>query len=260
MNVLISGASGFIGRAIIRNSNKMEITGLSRKACSDLPIRQLIGDMSCIMPSHYDIVIHCAWERYHDVLSDVHLTRNFESSMIFLRNVVSSGCKHLVIIGTCLEYGNICGELTEDLKTDPSTPYGIAKDSLRKFVFSLYPDILIQWVRPFFLYGPFQRAGSLTGLIDACPSSLSMTGGEQIRDYMHVDSFVLDLLKLIEARVPGIFNICSSIPISVRSFAEKYRGDRKVRLDFGKCEKREWEPLAFWGSRKKIDSVLKGTL
>ncbi len=41
-----------------------------------------------------------------------------------------AGFKHLLVAGTCFEYGLQNGCLHEELTPNPVTPYGLAKDSL----------------------------------------------------------------------------------------------------------------------------------
>jgi dTDP-6-deoxy-L-talose 4-dehydrogenase (NAD+) len=79
------------------------------------------------------------------------------------------------------------------MPTAPVTPYGLAKDTLRKFLEMLQEvhPFTLQWVRLFYLYGPGQNPKSLLSQLDAAIEQgdpvFRMSGGEQLRDYLPVD-------------------------------------------------------------------------
>ncbi|MDD3573912.1 MAG: NAD-dependent epimerase/dehydratase family protein [Methanospirillum sp.] len=111
----------------------------------------------------------------------------------FIRNMVLSGVRRVLVTGTCFEYGLQNGCLSEEMLTAPVTPYGFAKDVLRKSLVMLQEihPFTLQWVRLFYLYGPGQNPKSLLSQLDAAIDRgdlvFRMSGGEQLRDYLPVE-------------------------------------------------------------------------
>jgi len=58
--------------------------------------------------------------------------------------------------------------------------------------------------------------------------------------------------------VKGIINCCSGKPISIRRLVEEYveKKKSKIKLDFGKLPYIDYEPMAFWGDRSKLDTII----
>ena len=63
--------------------------------------------------------------------ADIHI-KQVNSHLNFVEELIKSGTKNIVIVGSCFEYGSYSGELLEHFKTRPITKYGKAKDDLRK--------------------------------------------------------------------------------------------------------------------------------
>ena len=115
------------------------------------------------------------------------------------------------------------GCLSEDLQSMPANPYGMAKDTLRKSLQLLqtHYHFDFQWVRLFYMYGPGQNPKSLLAQLDTAIDNndnvFNMSGGEQLRDYLHVEEVARRLALLVEhPECNGIINCCSGKPISVR--------------------------------------------
>ena len=174
--------------------------------------------------------------------------------------------QHLVVTGTCLEYGMQNGCLSEDMETLPSNSYALAKDTLRKFLGLLvreYPAIF-QWIRVFYIYGKGQSETSLLSQLDKALSTgekeFNMSQGEQIRDYLPVDSVARYIVKIaLQKKVAGIINCCSGEPISIRKLVEDYikRQNCDIKLNYGYYPYPEYEPLAFWGDNKKLMTIIE---
>ena len=88
-----------------------------------------------------------------------------------------------------------------------------------------------------------------------------MSGGEQLRDYLPVEKIarILVLLAQSDGDV-GVVNVCSGKPVSVRSFVENWLAERgaTIALNRGHYPYPDFEPMAFWGDTKKLQSVLSG--
>jgi dTDP-6-deoxy-L-talose 4-dehydrogenase (NAD+) len=87
-----------------------------------------------------------------------------------------------------------------------------------------------------------------------------MSGGEQLRDYLPVGEAAKHLVSLaVGSKDNGIVNICSGEPVSVRSLVEGWIKDNgwSIKLNLGVYPYPDYEPMAFWGDRQKLDRCLR---
>ena len=195
-----------------------------------------------------------------------HFEQNLPAAYRFVKNMVEAGVQHVLVTGTCFEYGMQSGPLSEDLPALPENPYGLAKDTLRKFLQELqkhYPYTL-QWVRLFYMYGEGQNPNSLLAQLDCAidqgRESFNMSGGEQLRDYLPVEEVARRLAVLAETPdINGIINCCSGKPTSVRRLVEERVRERKssIKLNLGYYPYPDYEPMAFWGDASRLETILE---
>jgi dTDP-6-deoxy-L-talose 4-dehydrogenase (NAD+) len=211
-------------------------------------------------------VIHLAWEGLPNYKSSHHLETELPRQFQFLKGLIVAGLPSLLVSGTCFEYGMQSGELSEDMLAQPTNPYGHAKNALRErlqFLQKMKPYALT-WARLFFMHGDGQPKGSLLPQLRDAVSrgdkTFDMSGGEQLRDYLPVEE-VARLIVEIALHHPdtGIVNICSGVPVSVRSLVEQWIRDRawEIGLNLGRHPYPDYEPMAFWGSISKLNSLLR---
>ena len=172
----------------------------------------------------------------------------------------------MVVTGTCFEYGMQCGKLMEHFTVNPTNPYGYAKDALRRQLEFLQNEkhFSLTWTRLFYTFGEGQHQTSLfmqlKAAINRGDEIFNMSRGEQIRDYLPVNEIARLLVMLALRREDnGIVNICSGQPMSVRSLVEGWLQENhwNISLNFGHYSYPDYEPFAFWGSRTKLDEILK---
>jgi dTDP-6-deoxy-L-talose 4-dehydrogenase (NAD+) len=157
------------------------------------------------------------------------------------------------------------GELLETMRPDPCNPYGYAKDALRRQLQFLRGSRPFQltWTRLFYMFGAGQPATSLYSLLMAAgergDASFAMSRGEQLRDYLPVLDVARCLVALaLRAPDSGIVNVCSGKPVSVRNLVEGWLRERhwQIALDLGRYPYPDYEPLAFWGSARRLGALL----
>ena len=144
--VLVTGTTGFIGSYLIEELLKREvdIIASSRSFKKDLnnswlsKFNYIQADLSERRKDWFsffgkpDMLIHLAWESLPNYKELIHMEQNFPYNYFFIKNMVESGLKKVVVTGTCFEYGMRSGQLKEDIATKPDNPYAQAKDTLRK--------------------------------------------------------------------------------------------------------------------------------
>jgi dTDP-6-deoxy-L-talose 4-dehydrogenase (NAD+) len=157
------------------------------------------------------------------------------------------------------------GQLSEAMEVNPDNPYAFAKDTLRRQLEYLRKSqpFALTWARLFYLYGDGQAESSLLPQLKRAVKEdqafFNMSGGEQLRDYLSVIDVAKNLVMLALNRADiGVINLCSGNPISVRKLVEGWVEENgwKIELNLGHYPYPNYEPLAFWGDRKKLDSFL----
>lgn len=281
MKILVTGATGFIGNHLInellKDSNN-EIIATSRniekakKYDWYLKVKYIPYDLDNKEELNLfeyfnkpDRVIHLAWDGLPNYNDLIHIEKNIFTNYNFIKNLVVNGLKDISITGTCFEYGIIDGCLSEDLQTNPSNSYAIAKDSLRKFIQELNKqyELNYKWVRLFYMYGEGQSEKSLIALLDKAiqngEKEFNMSGGEQLRDYLPIEKVAEYISKVsIQNKIQGIINCCSGRAISIRKLVENYLDEKnyKMKLNLGYYPYLNYEPMAFWGDNTKLQEVL----
>jgi dTDP-6-deoxy-L-talose 4-dehydrogenase (NAD+) len=174
--------------------------------------------------------------------------------------MIQHGLASLTVSGTCFEYGLQGGCLSEDTPAIPSTSYGVAKDSLRRFLETIrsHHPFRLLWIRLFYLYGEGQNKSALIPQLDSAigrgENEFNMSGGEQLRDYLPVEDAARRLVTLaLNPSCDGIVNICRGAPISVRRLVEEHiaRRNASIHLNLGHYPYPQYEPMAFWGDGSK---------
>lgn len=170
-----------------------------------------------------------------------------------------------MVAGTCFEYGLASGELEETRALEPVTCYGEAKAKLFEYMSSLRETITFKlaWPRLFYLFGPGQSPNSLYSQLQTAiargDESFDMSGGEQVRDYLPVQDAARLLVDVaISAGDIGAVNLCSGTPTRIKDQVARWIAEAgsPIRMNLGRFAYPEFEPMAFWGSRKKLDRAL----
>jgi len=277
--VLVTGATGFIGNYVIQEllNQEQRVIATSRnaekaKSCDWFSQVQYIPcDLNVVQDSFFDffhqpeLLIHLAWEGLPNYQELFHLEKNLFSNYRFLKNILTNGLRKLVVAGTCFEYGMQDGPLSENMETKPNNPYGLAKDTLRKFLEQLQKttDFEFKWVRLFYIYGKGQSPDAILSQLERAlengETSFNMSGGKQLRDYLPVEKVAKYIVKIArQNRVTGIINCGSGTPISIRKLVEDYLKEKKksIHLNLGYYPYPEYESMAFWGDTSKLRMAL----
>ncbi|MDB4035274.1 NAD(P)-dependent oxidoreductase [Pseudomonadales bacterium] len=272
--VLLTGASGFIGRNTIApliaqgyevhavSSKKNDATQGVHWHCVDLletrDTEHLMGD---VRPTH---LLHFAWYAEHGRFW--YSSENYrwlEASIALLRHFDQAGGHRVVMAGTCAEYDWSYGYLTEAVTPcRPATPYGICKNALQELLraYSDEQKLSSAWGRIFLSYGPGEDSRRLIpSLVDVFqgnrpPFEINATA---LRDFLHVDDVAAGFVNLLQADATGEYNICSGQPVQlavvVNQIARLYGVDPSVILDLAVV--REGEPQLLVGNNQKLRAL-----
>lgn len=238
--VLLTGATGFIGRHAIRPllERGFEVHAIARRTPS--PIRNTDGliwhsaDLfdaaqtralaHAIKPTH---LLHFAWYVAHGKFWTA--AENLDwvaASVTLLRTFAEAGGSRVVMAGTCAEYDwtgdGVCRENVTLL--NPATLYGECKRALGIILlaFAKQRPLSAAWGRIFFPYGPHEPPQKLVpsmirALLRGEPALAS--NGLQARDFLHTQDVASAFTALLDSTVEGAVNIGSGQPTAVREVA-----------------------------------------
>lgn len=277
MKVALTGASGFVGSHVLQRLavEGAQIVAVSRRspAAERMPAGavHVALDIAEAGADAYerlgrpDILMHLAWGGLPNYRSLHHFEAELPAQYRFLKAMVEGGLPVLLVTGTCYEYGMLDGALSEDVAAPPANPYAFAKVALHRQLEFLQAQtpFALTWARLFYMYGPGQSPRSILPLLQAAvargDATFPMSRGEQLRDYLPVEEVARLLVALAGRRADaGVVNVCSGEPISIRALVERWiaENDWNITLDLGRYPYPDYEPLAFWGSRSKLDTLL----
>jgi UDP-glucose 4-epimerase len=233
VKVLVTGASGFIGRSVLNqlvSDGRFDIVAASRRPEINIRVEWEAIDLlspgaveSLVRRTRPTHLIHLAWNVQPGVFW--HATDNLDwiaASITLLRAFGECDGEHAVIAGTCAEYdwtlGN--GRFNEGAPIRPATLYGISKDVLHRAAraAAVKFSMSVAWGRVFWVYGPGEPPGRLVSDV-----ALSLTrnrpietsSGVQKRDFMYVDDVASAFVAALVRRWDGAFNIGSGTAFSV---------------------------------------------
>jgi nucleoside-diphosphate-sugar epimerase len=235
--VLVTGASGFIGRQALAplTARGYEVVALSRRSGPEMPgVRWYRADLLAaseprrvvdeVRPTH---VLHLAWyAEPGQFWSSPENVRWVAATAELLLAFEAAGGGRFVGAGTCAEYdwssNTACAETTTPIR--PSTPYGRAKDAARLIAEGVAARgaVSAAWGRIFHLYGPHEHpsrfvASVTRALVAGEPARC--TAGTQVRDFLHVADAGDAFAALVDCNAAGPVNIASGQPVTIASIA-----------------------------------------
>jgi len=279
--VLVTGATGFIGNYVIEELIKQHVDIIATSANEEKAKQQTWFENVKYIPFDFanfdsttnyflyfnepDVLIHLAWEGLPNYTSSFHTEENLPGHKALLENLIEHGVRNITVTGTCLEYGMQQGCLSEDLPAQPSNFYSIAKNELRIFIEALQQqyNFSFKWIRLFYMYGEGQNKNSLLSQLDKAVKNgdevFNMSGGEQTRDYLPVETVGEYIVKIaLQKNVEGIINCCSGVPIKIKDFVEQHliKTGKSIKLNLGYYPYTDYEPMHFWGNTEKLNKAL----
>jgi nucleoside-diphosphate-sugar epimerase len=293
--ILITGSNGFIGanllyrllelgedtHILIRDgSNLWRIEkALSRctKHVVDLTNAELIKEkINTIKP---EIIYHCSTYGVSHLQKDpqtMFKTNVIGSLNLFNATLGKDYVKHIVNIGTSLEYGQKTGVIMEEDCERPNTLYGISKLSQTHLAsyFAKNFDLPITTLRIFTGYGKFEEPKHLIGdiilgILTKKPIKIHTYSAK--RDFIYIDDVIEALIKTADnAPIRDIINIGTGREYSVKDIIEIASKFGRIRIinepasdertkGEGHANTNKSKNLLNWTSAYSIDEGLRKT-
>ncbi len=229
MRVFLTGGTGFIGRAVVNALKGHDLRVLTRGSHSAKPqvwpvpadklwmchlseIGRVAGRLADFRP---EVCIHLAWEGIPD-FSPAVCRRNYDLTAGLFDLL---DCK-VVGAGSCFEYGDLQGRVKEEDAPANLSCFAATKAALRLYGERKFGDRFV-WVRPFYVYGPGQRATCL--IPNAYAAMLAgvtwaMENPVMVCDFVYVDEVADGIARLATSPVPGgVYNLGVGTPRTVQS-------------------------------------------
>jgi dTDP-6-deoxy-L-talose 4-dehydrogenase (NAD+) len=263
--ILVTGANGYIGRNLLDYLSvlNLNVIAVSRKFDKVLPnIKYIEQDIFSIENPYIffgkpDVCIHLAWSNGFNHNSESHIYQ-LPLHFKFINNLISNDILKINIIGTMHEIGTFEGKIDNFTISQPSNNYGIAKDSLRKFVFALNPANL-NWLRLFYIYGKDSNNPSVFGkLLTANKEGkeyFPINSGKNKYDFIYIDDLVKQItIASLQTSILGIINCCSGIPIALDKMLLKYIkiNNLDIKLDYNKFPDKISDSKIIYGDNEII--------
>lgn len=257
MTVTLTGATGFVGRQVLRNlldrgcSVRVLVRDRTRlpdvRACGAVEVVQTPDlfaegtDRLEALLEGSETLVHAAWYTQPGEYLTSPLNLTCLCGTVNLAHAFAAvGGKRFVGVGTCAEYDSSAGLMTTDTPLAPNTLYAACKASafqvLRLFLAA--EGVSFAWCRLFYLYGegederrlvPYLRAQLSTG------QEALLTRGDQVRDFLDVKDAGRMIADVALGQQEGAVNICSGEAVTVRQLAERIADEygRRELLRFG---------------------------
>lgn len=274
MKVLITGASGYIGRHVVRAfldaGHKVYVSDFSYKGVDERAIRieePIFSGEKDIFNRlmQPDTLIHMAWRDGFVHNANAHMA-DLSQHYVFLKDMIDGGLKYLTVMGSMHEIGYWEGPINEDTPCNPMSMYGISKNALRQALM-LYvkdKDVNIHWLRAYYIYGDDARGSSIFAKLyqaaEEGKTEFPFTTGKNLYDFIHIDDLAQQIMYAsVQNKYNGIINVCTGKPMSLADKIESYiiENNMNIKLQYGAFPDRPYDSPGVWGDATIINNIME---
>jgi UDP-glucose 4-epimerase len=256
MNLVITGASGFLGSYVINQCASFGFTPIVLKRvgskkewdtgkgcvivkCDDLENNETINLLIKYRPKSF---LNLAWwgvdSNTRDNPQQVSYNIPYTLGTVKLANRI--GCQQWVGIGSLSEYGQTVSKVDEKYNPLPVTIYGKTKLASAWATEALCQSYGMKsaWLRLGSIYGPGDAdhwliPSVIRSFMQGIPPEL--TPSEQICDYLYAGDAAEAILNVVKNQLDGIYNIGSGNGVSVKEIVTEIKNkiNTNLKIKFG---------------------------
>ncbi len=272
MNILVTGANGFLGQGIVDYIIESGHSVIAADFCIDNVsnrAKRIACDLFCIDNPYIffkkpDVLLHLAWRDGFIHYSNSHiddLPKHYE----FVKKFCEAGIKKIAVMGSMHEIGFFEGSIKEDTPCNPVTPYGISKNALRELteVLCKQNGVIFQWLRGYYIVGNSKYGSSIFSKITEASEEgkkeFPFTQGLNQFDFIDYEDFCEQVVcTVVQDNIDGIINICSGRPEKLADRVERFIKENKynIKLLYGAFPDRPYDSKAVWGDDSKIQKIM----
>lgn len=265
-SLVITGATGMIGSAIVRQAIKQDykvacIVHRESKRMANIPQDSHVSVVKCNIDEYsslnnegsYDAFIHLAWDKTSVAGRDDVDTqlKNIQYTLDAVRLASRCGCKVFIGAGSQAEYGIQSVPLTGNLPVQPESGYGIAKFTAGKLGGMLCRQLGIRfnWLRILSIYGRNDGENTLISYVMReleAGRSPELTKCEQLWDYLNCEDAAKAFFAVLEKGIDGkVYPLGSGKGRKLSAYVEDIRDviDSSIELGFGKKDYYPHQPM-----------------
>lgn len=264
MDILLTGASGFVGRHLAATLAKEHRVILLSRRPTGAPV-EIIHDFAQALPidrlpRRIDSVIHTAGLVGHDANSSPLCQRvNVDATRELADYAIRADSKRFIFFSTGGVYGPTEERLTEESAVAPPDAYSQSKLAAEMAAQTLKGDLAVQILRPFFPFGPTQRGRLIPNLIENVaqdrPIRLANTLGQPLITPLYIDDLVEYVRRVLLIPDSFVANLAGEEVVSIRTLTDLIARLLKRTACF---EIKEETPLGNWWGDNKFVSRLTG--
>jgi len=262
--ILITGATGFVGSALIRALSKNHnVIGTDNHEGEGVSVLwDLRHDLSkTSLPETADVIIHSGGlvgaSQAHT--PDDYYRINARSCRQLADYANSAGTSQFIYFSTGAVHGEHTGFSTEDTALAPVGAYAVSKAQGELELYRLAGTMNLVIARLYFPYGPGQTGRFIPNLITSirtdCAVRLNNKEGSPRLNPVYITDLVAGVTALVEKGLSGTWNFAGPDEVTVRELAEIIGRllDKKIVFEEG-----EMEPFDFLGDTSRLRSLLGG--
>lgn len=244
MRLVVTGATGWIGRALIKHATAQDVPVLAigRHEPTDPlfkhPNIQFLKcdiqrpDLETLRAFQPTACVHLAWYTQPGDYWESDLNWScLESSQTFLSSCMELGIHRFFVAGTCAEYlpgANLPIAESHPIHRDSDSAYVKSKIQLLDWLEANFPQNGSShnwvWGRIFYPYGPGSPFGKLIDWLWkslAGDQKIELKYPDSIKDFIHIQDVASAIWSALNSEINGPVNIGTGVGYSIREIAQQ---------------------------------------